>query len=156
MSINQLIYSSSASKKMLKSDLYIILRQARKNNEFIGVTGLLIYADKYFFQVLEGQKEAVSQLFEKISNDKRHYDVQILGESNINICAFPNWRMAYATPSDRELATWAGLNSTTTVEATLNRLKSESGRVSEFLSNVLEKSSLIENINWAFRLMTSR
>jgi len=142
MSINQLIYSSSASKKMLKSDLYIILRQARKNNESIGVTGLLIYADKYFFQVLEGQKEVVSQLFEKISNDKRHYDVQILGESDLDICAFPNWKMAYATPSDRELATWAGLHSTTTVEATLKRLKSESSRVSEFLSNVLEKSSL--------------
>ena len=142
MSINQLIYSSSASKKMLKSDLYIILRQARKNNELNGVTGLLIYTDKHFFQVLEGPKKVVSQLFEKISNDKRHYDIQILGESDIDFCAFPNWKMAYAAPSDRELATWAGLHSTTTVEATLSRLKSESIRVSEFLSNVLKKSSL--------------
>ena len=142
MSLEQLVYSSSASKKMLKSDLYIILRQARKNNMSTGVTGLLIYTEKYFFQVLEGPKEVISELFKKISNDKRHYNVEKLSENDVDICTFPNWEMAYATPSDRDLATWAGLHSTTTVEATLSRLKSEPSLVSEFLSNVLKKSSL--------------
>ncbi|MBT5841092.1 MAG: BLUF domain-containing protein, partial [Rhodospirillaceae bacterium] len=63
MSLHQLIYSSSPSKKVLKSHLYIILRQARKNNKIIGVTGLLIYSDEHFFQILEGEKEVVSELF---------------------------------------------------------------------------------------------
>jgi hypothetical protein len=68
------------------------------------VTSLLIYTDKHFFQILEGKNESVSELFKKISNDKRHYDVQILGEKDIDIGTCPNWEMAHVIPSDGELA----------------------------------------------------
>jgi hypothetical protein len=142
MSVHQLIYSSSSRKKILKSHLYIILRQARKNNKMIDVTGLLIYSDLHFFQILEGEKKVVLELFSKISNDKRHSDIQILSENNVDVRSFPTWEMAYATPSAKELATWSGLQSTTTVEATLSSLKSEPSRTMGVLLNVLEKSSL--------------
>ena len=49
------------------------------------MTGLLIYADKYYFQIREGQKKIVSQLLENISNDKRNFDVQKLGKTDIDI-----------------------------------------------------------------------
>ena len=142
MSLHQLIYSSSPSKKVLKSHLYIILRQARKNNKIIGVTGLLIYSDEHFFQILEGEKEVVSELFQRISSDKRHSDIQILSENDVDFRSFPSWEMAYVTPSAKELATWSGLQSTTTVEETLSSLKSEPSRIMDVLLNVLEKSPL--------------
>jgi hypothetical protein len=108
----------------------------------IDVTGLLIYSDLHFFQILEGEKKVVLELFSKISNDKRHSDIQILSENNVDVRSFPTWEMAYATPSAKELATWSGLQSTTTVEATLSSLKSEPSRTMGVLLNVLEKSSL--------------
>ena len=64
----QIVYSSLASKKMLKSDLYIILRKARHNNKMRSVTGFLVYIEQSFFQVLEGEKNLVSELFKKISS----------------------------------------------------------------------------------------
>jgi hypothetical protein len=142
MSVYQLTYFSSASKKMLKSDLYIILRQARKNNELLNITGALIYIDKNFIQILEGEKNSVCNLFEKISEDNRHSNVKILQEKISDHRSFQDWAMAYSSPSARELATWAELNSTTTVEETLNFLKSDSNLVTDTLVNFLERSDL--------------
>ena len=138
----QLVYTSLPSKRMRTSDLYIILRQARANNRVSGVTGLLVYADQHFFQLLEGDKEVVSQLFQKISNDARHTDIRVLCGNEASEKLFPNWEMAYATPSARDLANWAGLDNTTTVEDTLKSMHSDTGRVTEVLSNLLNKSAL--------------
>ena len=142
MSVHQLIYSSSAGKKMLKPDLYMILRHARKNNEARDITGLLVYSEENFLQILEGEKEAVSQLFDTISKDDRHSNIQVLHDSEIEQRSFSNWTMAFATPSAKQLAQWAGLHNTTTVAETLSSLKSQPNRVTEVISNLLEKSEL--------------
>ena len=83
MGDRQIVYSSLATKKMLKSDLYMILRQARLNNEQSGVTGILIFSDGYFFQVLEGEEKIVSDLYKTISDDDRHSDIQLLLEEDL-------------------------------------------------------------------------
>jgi hypothetical protein len=142
MKAYQLIYSSSAGKKMLKSDLYMILRKARMNNESKNITGLLVYSDMSFLQILEGEKEVVTQLFETISKDNRHADIKILHEGNVDQRIFSSWAMAYSAPSSKELATWAGLHSTTSVPETLNRLMSEPKRISNVLLNALSNPSL--------------
>ena len=142
MPVHQLIYSSSAAKKMLKPALYEILRHARKNNEARDITGLLVYSDENFLQILEGEKEAVYQLFDTISKDERHSSIQVLHDSDIEQRSFSNWRMAYATPSAKQLAQWAGLHNTTTVAETLSSLQSQPDRITEVISNLLEKSEL--------------
>ena len=139
----QIVYSSLASKKMLKSDLYIILRKARHNNKMRSVTGLLVYIEQSFFQVLEGDKKLVSELFKKISSDERHTNIRILYEGEIDKRSFPNWEMAYATLSARELANWAGLKNTTTLENIFESMQSENSRVTTVLSNLLKNPSLI-------------
>ena len=62
----QLFYSSISARKMMKSHLYMILRQARLNNELSNVTGLLVFVDGLFLQVLEGEESAVKNIFENI------------------------------------------------------------------------------------------
>lgn len=142
MATYQLIYSSSAKKKMLKSDLYIILRKARKNNELKNITGLLVYSEMCFLQILEGEKEAVTELFHTLSKDDRHGDIKILHEGTIEEPVFPSWAMAYSAPSAKELATWAGLRSTTSVSDTLKHLKAEPKRINDILLNILRHPSL--------------
>ena len=123
---------------MLKSDLYILLRQSRINNKLKNVSGLLFYIEGTFFQVLEGSREDVSELFVKISNDNRHTDIKILSENSTDIRDFPDWEMAYASPSLKDLSTWAGLNNTTNIEEVLKNLDTKTSKVPEFLSNMIK------------------
>jgi hypothetical protein len=144
MGVRQIVYSSLATKKMLKSDLYMILRQARLNNEQRGVTGILIFSDGYFFQVLEGEENIVSDLYKTISGDDRHSDIQLLLEEGLEKRSFPDWGMAYATPSAREMGNWAGLRNAITLDDTLNILRSEKDRVRNLLLKLLQNPSMIE------------
>lgn len=142
MNAYQLIYSSTAKKKMLKSDLYMILRKARQNNESKHITGLLVYSDMCFIQILEGEKEAVTKLFHKISGDDRHADIQILHEGFVDKPVFSRWAMAYSAPTPKELATWAGLRSTASVPETLNKLLAEPKRIKDILLNALSEPEM--------------
>jgi hypothetical protein len=140
--VHQIIYSSSASKNMLKSDLYILLRKSRINNKLKNVSGLLFYIEGTFFQVLEGSRGDVSELFAKISNDNRHADIKVLSENYTNVRSFSDWEMAYCSPSLKDLSTWAGLKNTTNIEEVLRDLDSKTSKVPEFLSNVLKNAAI--------------
>ena len=134
----QLVYSSVPAGRMMKSHLYMILRQARLNNKLSNVTGLLVFVDGMFLQVLEGEESAVKNIFEKIKSDKRHSHISILFESNVEERAFPNWEMAYASPSARDLATWSGLNNTTTIQETILNIEKNKNLAPKILIELLD------------------
>ena len=135
--ITQLVYKSMATEKMPKSKLYKILFQARGNNKLADITGLLVFVDGVFLQVLEGAPDNVVKIFEKISGDTRHKDVKIIYEGIVDERTFSSWRMAYVNPSAKELATWAGLRDTTTVEATLAFLEKDPTSLSAVVRELL-------------------
>ena len=65
-----------------------------KNNKHANITGLLVYFEKLFFQVLEGDDKEVDRLYEKIGNDPRHCDIlRLKTEYGINERLFPTWSM---------------------------------------------------------------
>jgi hypothetical protein len=133
----QLVYSSLATEPMPKSKLYKILVQARGNNKRADVTGLLVFVDGKFLQVLEGEADLVSQVLRKIAVDTRHKDMKVISEKSIQQRTFASWQMAYASPSARELAAWAGLRDTTTIDGTLASLEQDPNRVSDILTKLL-------------------
>ncbi len=133
----QSVYTSAAIQPMPKSKLYKILVDSRVNNKLADVTGLLVYVDGKFLQVLEGDQEVITALLEKISKDQRHKDVKVVYKTGIENRTFNAWQMAYVSPSPIELATWAGLNNTTTLESTLKTLESEPDRFPSVLSKIL-------------------
>ena len=133
----QSVYTSAAIQPMPKSKLYKILVDSRVRNKLADVTGLLVYVDGKFLQVLEGEEAVVSPLLEKISKDLRHNDVKVVYKAVIEKRTFNAWQMAYVSPSPKELATWAGLSDTTTLETTLNALESEPSRFPSVLSKLL-------------------
>ena len=137
----QSIYSSVATGPMPKSKLYEILAQARVNNKLSNVTGLLVFVEGIFLQVLEGKPEEVSHILEKIAGDSRHKDVKVLSTKNIEQRTFPSWQMAYASASPKELATWAGLKNTTTLETVLATLGREPNRLPSVLVKLLQAIS---------------
>lgn len=90
-----LIYVSTAVHLLSYDELQDILEVSQRNNETGPVTGLLLYKDGNFMQVLEGPEEAVMNIFGKIQKDTRHKDITLLSITPIAEREFADWRMAF-------------------------------------------------------------
>jgi hypothetical protein len=99
--VYQLIYESSAARSFSEDEIKVLLDSSRRSNELKGITGILLYRQGQFTQVLEGEEQAVKMLYDKISRDPRHTRVKVRLEQFIPNRSFPNWSMAY---SRKELA----------------------------------------------------
>ena len=97
-----LIYRSQASRAVHEVTLPPLLRTARQHNQSAQLSGLLLYANRQFWQVLEGPEPALSALYARIQADPRHFAVRTLAYGPVADRAFPDWRMAYV-PSNKKL-----------------------------------------------------
>ncbi len=107
----QLIYASTATAEMDKRDLAALLEKARVKNERLGVTGLLLYQDGAFIQVLEGEKETLRALYQTIVADERHTDVVLLREGAVERREFGAWSMGFKTVDAAEMQDVPGFSS---------------------------------------------
>jgi len=133
----QLIYSSQASRTMSVGDLEEILIDARSGNEKRNITGVLVYVDGVFLQILEGDKETVLSLMRSISADSRHSSVTVFHEVEVEAPTFGNWRMAYLTATPDQLAVWAKLDGTASIESVLDNIRREPRRASQVVETIL-------------------
>ena len=93
----QLCYAScstSDSDKLLE-DLRNILKEARDFNIDHEIRGVLYFADQYFFQCLEGEKEALDMLIEKLKKDTRHKGFTLFEYRPVHKSHFVDWSMKY-------------------------------------------------------------
>jgi hypothetical protein len=71
------------------------LERSRERNGALGVTGLLLYKDGNFLQVLEGEADVVRPLFGKIERDPRHRGIiKVIDEEGAER-EFPEWSMGF-------------------------------------------------------------
>ncbi len=101
----EITYSSIVKKDINKDDIKDILSKARIHNSANGVTGCLLYYNKQFIQILEGEKEVIKDLLKKIEKDERHFNIRILAESEKEDRTFKKWTMAYKELSDSTIQT---------------------------------------------------
>jgi len=92
--MRQLLYASNTSRDVSDAVLDDILLSSRKNNVKAGVTGLLLYIDGGFMQVLEGEAAAVTETFDRISRDRRHWNTTVLLDRDAPR-AFGEWSMGF-------------------------------------------------------------
>jgi hypothetical protein len=90
-----LVYVSSAVTLFPEKELIDLLEISRCNNRALGVTGMLLYKDGNFMQFLEGPKENVLSLMEKIKKDPRHRGVITLMQQEHEEREFPEWAMGF-------------------------------------------------------------
>ncbi len=88
-------YVSTQTHPMGGKELLKILKSARRSNEDVEITGLLLHREDSFFQVLEGEEDAVRQVFDKIQGDPRHERIKVLFEGPIEAREFADWRMGF-------------------------------------------------------------
>ncbi|MGI4751236.1 MAG: BLUF domain-containing protein [Janthinobacterium lividum] len=97
-----IIYISTASIYFDTSSLEKMLLQYRKNNEATQVTGMMLFSEGIFLQVLEGKQEDVDKLIKKILKDKRHHSIIQLGSALIEERIFKTWSMGFQQISKEE------------------------------------------------------
>jgi len=95
MQLFSLVYVSFATRDMSEDDLREILHASRKNNQPQNITGMLLYRDRYFIQVLEGEEDAVRATYAKIQTDVRHKNLVIAHEERILEREFDRWAMGF-------------------------------------------------------------
>ncbi len=93
--MHSLVYRSVASETFSLSEIYKMLSDARESNADHGITGCLLYHNNHFLQLLEGKKEEVLALYDRIKKDPRHSDVITLMEEPRSERIFDDWSMAF-------------------------------------------------------------
>ena len=93
--IYQLMYYSTACQEQTGAQLRDILEVSRCGNRERNITGLLLYGDGVFFQVLEGAEADVRALYAKIEADDRHHSILEAAEREVPKRNFADWAMGY-------------------------------------------------------------
>jgi hypothetical protein len=105
-----LIYASVAVQPFDSTQLLELLQQSRAANAQSGITGMLLHKEGNFFQVLEGPREQVHNLYRKITQDARHSQMTLIIDEPISKRNFESWSMGFAELSAKDLQQIEGCN----------------------------------------------
>lgn len=97
----RLIYASKVAPHFGPMDMHDILDKSRRNNSEHGISGLLILADGYFFQALEGERAAVHATYARILKDSRHSGSEMLSSLEVEKRHFSGWSMGYVLSGEK-------------------------------------------------------
>ena len=86
---------SSCKNDVTPKELNELFSKTMQNNKNQGVTGILIFKNNLFFQILEGQKETLAQLFTKIIEDSRHSHIIKIIDHAIEERAFNDYETGF-------------------------------------------------------------
>lgn len=68
-------YISRFAQQIDKTTIDTLVNYVTNHNATRNITGVLLIKNKHFFQILEGENDAIDRLFENIKRDNRHSDV---------------------------------------------------------------------------------
>jgi Sensors of blue-light using FAD len=94
----QIIYASTAARAFSVRDLSGLLAGARARNRARDISGLLVYHDGVFLEVLEGAAGDVQPLYLKIASDPRHTSCRLLLRTVVEEREFGEWSMGFVDP----------------------------------------------------------
>lgn len=85
----------STSAELSDFQINELLHITKLKNEDLGITGILMYSDQNFFQIIEGQKKVIKCLYQKIEKDIRHFNLIRILDRSINIPSFTSFQSTY-------------------------------------------------------------
>jgi hypothetical protein len=134
----RIMYSSEAAAGLAAPELEGMLVESRIRNRAHGISGVLVFVDGAFLQILEGEKDDVLELMARIERDPRHHDIKVFSEGDVDERAFSSWSMAYLSPSAADVAKWAELEGATTIGDVLASVDGHPGRLPGMVVNILK------------------
>jgi hypothetical protein len=106
----QTAYVSHAAETMTQEALLSLLQQCLANNESSGVTGMLLYGNDTFLQVLEGEEAVLDSVIDKIRKDPRHSRIHFLYRKPLERRQYSDWSMGFKRISAQGLQGIGGLS----------------------------------------------
>lgn len=125
-------YLSRATSLLSEAELEQILSISRLNNERDDLTGMLLYADGYFVQTLEGDEALVDAAFARIGVDPRHRDVEVALRDQTTERSFVGWSMGFKRLSANEASEIPGFSDFLDPKSELYRNSKSLGRAGVF------------------------
>lgn len=105
-----LLYTSHAAAPFSESELIDLLKRSRTFNLKNHVTGMLLYLEGKFMQVLEGDKKIVLSLYDKIKRDPTHTRVTTVIEGDSPTRVFKDWSMGFKQLSFEQFSKTTGFH----------------------------------------------
>lgn len=93
MALFQLLYLSRTRLDWTEPELAALTADAQERNARLGLTGLLLYGNGHFLQLLEGRRQPLLLTYDRIARDARHTDLQTLLDAATTRRTFPRWAM---------------------------------------------------------------
>ena len=100
--LHQIIYVCTQSRPLDEDDLVELLADAMGRNAERQITGMLLYYQGAFLQVLEGEVHELHHLMHAIERDNRARDIVKLSEKAITQRDFPDWSMGFQVIRDSD------------------------------------------------------
>lgn len=91
----ELSYLSEAISDMSFLGLMRLLESARAFNQQNGISGILLYDNQQFGQIIEGERASVMKAWKRIQEDKRHHRIELLEIREISERSFPDWLLRF-------------------------------------------------------------
>lgn len=110
MPLIHLVYVSSATVPFTQPGLLALLEISWRNNESVGISGMLLFRDGNFMQVLEGEEGVVNNAYARISSDPRHGGLITMLKGPITERNFPDWSMGFRNLDSIEARLAPGYN----------------------------------------------
>jgi len=96
-----LVYCSKAAAGVDDAAVARIIEVSKRWNPEQGITGLLVFGSGIFFQWLEGPRDNVTALMNKLKTDSRHESIVMFNENEeARERLFPEWDMELVTTDD--------------------------------------------------------
>lgn len=93
--MHHIIYLSWATVPFTNAQLQNLLTLARQRNTELAVTGILLYGNERFVQVLEGEESIIREMYAHIRRDTRHSNILTFANKPVAQRAFMEWAMAF-------------------------------------------------------------
>lgn len=101
--LRQVIFTSTATRRITPQDIGDILLTSVPRNGKRGLTGLLLKYDGYFMQVIEGQSDVIDLLLDELHHDTRHKNICIILDRHLTKRDFADWNMGFKDMSKASL-----------------------------------------------------
>jgi len=110
MDLHHIIYVSKGVDTT-QQQIDDILTECKKFNATKDITGMLLYIEGKFFQVIEGKKKDIDDLYAKIRIDPRHRKITTVSAHPIKFRTFKDWTMRFNAISEKEFYKISGISS---------------------------------------------
>jgi hypothetical protein len=139
-SMIRLTYVSTCAPNLALADVQAICNLASARNQQLHICGMLFWSGEFFLQTLEGDRDLVTQLFQRISADPRHLKIELIATQSIHKRRYAEWGMGFTKLLASHRVQLVGAS---TAQRSFNPYLLESSELEEALYQIAQSQRVI-------------